>query len=124
MKRFAASAEGKVYITCAAQSWSGLFIGAGLRPRLPSDAVPARIFFFSARIVADHAVEPVELDVEHRAHQLRRPRAVAGERLLLLVAAAPVEVAGVDGAARPLGEPVVIDRDAAAFARRSCSCSS
>jgi hypothetical protein len=49
-KRLAASAEGKLYITWAAQSWSGLFIGAGRRPMLPSWAVPSRILRFSARM--------------------------------------------------------------------------
>ena len=34
------------------------------------------------------------------------------------VAAVPVEMAGVDGAAGALGERVVVDGDAAAFARR------
>ena len=93
-KRFAASAEGKVNITCVAQSSSGLFIGEGFSPRLPSGAMPSGSRCFSARIARDHLVEPVELDVQHRAHQLGGARAVAGERLLPVVAAVPVEVAG------------------------------
>ena len=39
-------------MTWAAQSWSGLFIGEGFSPRLPSCAVAARMRFFSARIAS------------------------------------------------------------------------
>ena len=63
-----------------------------------------------------HAVDAVELHVQHRAHQFGGARAVAGEGLFLAVAAVPVEVAGVDGAAHALGQPVVVDGNAAAFA--------
>jgi hypothetical protein len=34
--------------------------------------------------------------------------------------AAPVEAAGIDGAAHALGEALVVDRDIAALARRHC----
>ena len=51
-KRFAASAVGRRYIACAAQSSSGAFIGVGRSPRLPRLAVPARTRFFSACIAA------------------------------------------------------------------------
>ena len=103
-------------MTWVAQSCSGLFSGAGSRPRLPSDAVPSRMRVPLRAHRRDHPVEAVELDVEHRAHQLGGAGAVAGERLHRVVAALPVEVAGIDGAARPLGDRVVVDGDAAALA--------
>src|SRR6185312_17106709 len=65
---------------------------------------------------ADQAVDAVELHVEHGAHQLGRPRTVAGKGFVGLVAAVPVEVAGIDGAARALGETVVVEGHAAALA--------
>src|SRR6185437_7853089 len=61
-------------------------------------------------------VEPVELGVQHRAHELRRPGAVAGEWLDAVAPALPVKSAGVDGATRLLGELWVAGRKAAAFA--------
>src|SRR6185437_13591987 len=66
--------------------------------------------------LVDHAVEPVELGVQHRAHELRRPGAVAGEWLDAVAPALPIKSAGVDGAARLLGELWVAGRKAAAFA--------
>jgi len=72
--------------------------------------------FRSACHRLDHAVQPVELGVQHGTHQLGGAGAVAGEGLLAVVAALPVEVAGIDGAAGPLGDLRVGRGDAAALA--------
>src|ERR1700727_1867201 len=95
VNRGAASSFGRRYITCVEHSCSGLFRGVALRPRLLRWRVPIDDTPLLASHLVDHAVEPVELRIEHCAHDFRSPRAVAGEWLDAVVLALPVKSAGV-----------------------------
>ena len=70
----------------------------------------------AAVATAEEAVEAVELDVQHRPHDLRRARAVAGEGAEVLLAARPVEGAAVNHAEGPSGDGVVVRHHGAALA--------
>jgi hypothetical protein len=101
---------------CAAQSWSGLFMGEGATPLLPRLAVASRRRRRLARIAPTMpsirsswtlSIAPISSDARAPA---------PGEGAQPVGAALPVEVAGVDGAAGAFGHRVVRRHDATAFA--------